>query len=352
MKVFIALMVWATAAQAEDTAVPPPQPRPVVSERVNLQAGAAQSYVGTVVPMIEIDLGFPFIGTVAERPVENGDLVRQGALLARLNPADMDADLRAAEAGVTVTTAQLRSAKDAETRAIALRSRGVGSETRVEDAKRALAAAQARSVQAAAALARAQDIRNLADLKAPQDGIVTQVFAESGATLPAGQPIVRLAATNSREVVIDLSETDVAALDVGARFHAVLAANAAITTDATLTRIDPVADRSTRTRRLHLTLGTPPEGFRLGALVRVSAALGPDAGVAITADAVVHQDGAAAVWVVDRATNKVALTPVQLGERFGSQVRVKTGLAAGDEVIIKGVHSLTEGQSVGPGVAP
>jgi RND family efflux transporter MFP subunit len=317
---------------------------------VNLQSGHRQIYVGTVASRIEIDLGFPLIGTLAERPVETGDLVAKGQVLARLNPVDLDAEIRAAEAGVAVATAQLRSARDAETRAIELKARGVGSDTRLEDAQRALAAAEARAVQADAALARAADMRSLADLQSPQDGIVTQVLAEPGAALSAGQPVLRLAATDEREIVIDLAETDLATLDIGTEFTAALAANPTIGANAVLTRIDPVADRDTRTRRLHLTLTNPPGGFRLGALARVSPAISPDAGVAIDLSAVIDADGTAAVWVVDRATDTVSLTQVQLGDRFGGQVRVTTGLSAGDEVIVKGIHSLQEGQTVGPRV--
>ncbi|MGB5066633.1 MAG: efflux RND transporter periplasmic adaptor subunit, partial [Albidovulum sp.] len=183
-------------------------------------------------------------------------------------------------------------------------------------------------------------------------GIVTQIFAEPGAALSAGQPVLRLAATDEREIVIDLAEADLAALDIGAEFTATLAASPTIGASAVLTRIDPVADRDTRTRRLHLTLTNPPGGFRLGALTRVSPAISPDAGVAIDLGAVLGADSAAAVWVVDRATDRVSLTPVQLGDRYGGQVRVTKGLHAGDEVVVKGIHSLQEGQTVGPRVTP
>ena len=344
---FAALSVCTGNAVAQvDTA-----PRPVISELVNLRSGHQPSYAGTVAPRIEIDLGFPLTGILAERPAETGDLVAEGQMLVRLDPETLDADKRAAEAGVAVAAAQLRSARDAEARAKALNARGVGSDTRLEDARRALAGAEARVVQAEAGLARAADLRSLADLRSPQAGIVTDVFAEPGAALSAGQPVLRLAATDEREVVIDLAEADLAALDIGTEFTTVLAANAAISARAILTRIDPVADRDTRTRRVHLTLANPPGGFRLGALVRVSVADSPDAGVAIDLGAVVEHDGQSAVWVVDRGSGRVSLTPVRLGERFGGQVRVTSGLVAGDEVIVKGVHSLQEGQVVGPRVS-
>jgi RND family efflux transporter MFP subunit len=350
MKVFLLAMICALPAQAEDTSPFKHPPRPVISELVNLQTGQRESYVGTVVSRIEIDLGFPLIGTIAERPVDAGDLVAKGQVLARLNPEDLDADLRAAEAGVAVATAQLRSARDASERAAELKARGVGSDTRAEDAERALTAAKARVIQADAALARAFDMRGFASLEAPQDGVITRVFAESGATLSAGQPVLRLAATEEREIVIDLAENDLAALNIGTEFDVVLAANSSITAKATLTRIDPVADRNTRTRRLHLTLTNPPGSFRLGALARVSPAINSSAGVAINASAILDVNGNPAVWVVDRSTNKVALTPVTIGNRFGAQMRITEGLSAGDEVIVKGIYSLVDGQIVGPRV--
>ncbi len=91
-------------------------PRPIVSEIVDLTSANQQSFVGAVAARTEADLGFPVIGTVASRPVEVGDLVIAGDIIAQLNPEDLDADLRAAEAGVLVATAQFRSAGDAAAR--------------------------------------------------------------------------------------------------------------------------------------------------------------------------------------------------------------------------------------------
>ena len=114
------------AAEAETSAVP----RPVVSIIINPQSGLPVTYVGTVAARIETDLGFPIAGTLAERPVAAGDTVKAGEVLARLDPEDLDADLRAAEAGVLVAEAQLRSATDARDRSQELVTRGVGSATR------------------------------------------------------------------------------------------------------------------------------------------------------------------------------------------------------------------------------
>jgi RND family efflux transporter MFP subunit len=346
-----AISAFATVAVAADTPAPGTStPRPVVSVIVNPESGLPVTFVGTVTAKIEADLGFPLAGSIAERPVSAGDTVARGEVLARLDPEDLDAALRAAEAGVTVAEAQLRSATDARDRAEVLARRGVGSATRLDDAERARVAAAARLEQAQADVARARDMLGLATLTAPQDGVVTSVSAEPGATVAAGQPVLRLAATDEREVAIDLTEQDVAAHPLGTRFVVRLVANPEVAADATLNRIDPVAFAATRTRTAHLTLQNAAMEFRLGALGRVTRAAEADAGVALLAAAILDADATPAVWVVAGADRRVERRPVTLGPAVGDFVVVASGLNAGDEVVTKGIHSLEDGQPVGPRV--
>jgi RND family efflux transporter MFP subunit len=340
-------------AFAADQSQPDHPPRPVVSEIITSTPEVSNAYVGTIAARVEIDLGFPVIGTIAERPAEVGDIVQRDDLLARLDPQDMNSNLRAAEAGVAVATAQLRSAQSAETRAQELVARGVESATRLEAANRALTAAQARLEQAQASLARATDARGYADLRAPQDGVITQVFAEPGATLSAGDPVLRLVGTAQREAVIDVTEQDLAWINRTSKFNAALISNPAITSQTTISRIDPVADRTTRTRRVRLELLDPQPGFRLGALVRITPSAKSASNISLPIAAVRNaDDGTPFVWVVDRETNQVHQRLIELGETFDTRVRILNGLAVGDEVILKGIHSVQEGQIVGRRVTP
>lgn len=347
--ILLAALLAALPARGEDTADgAADRPRPVVSVIAEARGEMPAAYVGTVVARVETDLGFPLAGTLAERPVEIGDLVRRGALIARLDPEQLEADLRAAEAGVAVARAQLRSARDAAERARELVARGVGAQTRLEDAERALVAAQARLDQAAATRNRAADLLGLATLRAPQDGVVTAVLAEPGAAVSAGQPVVLLAGTGEREIVIDVTEQDAAAFAPGAEFLARLVVNPEIETAAILDRIDPVAEQATRTRRVHLTLDGSLDSFRLGSLVRVSPLTEGAGGMVLPAAAVLEGADGPALWVVDRGDDRVRLTPVTIAARAEDFVVVGKGLAPGAEVVIKGIHSLKDGQIVGP----
>ncbi len=351
MRLPIVLMSLALVlpAHAENQVAADNPARPVVSVLVDPQIGILLSYTGTVVARTQTALGFPMIGTVAARPVSTGDLVSKGDVLARLDTEDLSSDLRTADAGVTVAKAQLQSATDARERAKTLAERGVGSATRLEDAERALVSAQARLDQAQASQARAADIMNLATLKAPYDGVVTGTFAEPGARLSAGQTVLQLSAIGEREIVIDVSEAEASLSAPGDRFAASLLASETIRTDTVLTRIDPVAERATRTYRLHLSMENAPAGFRLGSLVRVLPAGGEDAHIVLPQSALLDPP---AVWVVDRSSNTVSLRPVAVSDvAAGEFVVITSGLSTGEEVVTKGIHSLEEGQAVGPRVS-
>lgn len=325
--------------------------RPVVSEIVMPKSGLQPSWVGTVTARIETDLGFPRMGTLAARAVSLGDVVVQDQILADQDPQDLDADLRAAQAGVTVAEAQANSARDAASRVNALLERGVDSEAASQSAAAKLAAAEALLEQAQATLIGAEDARKNATLRAPQEGVVTQVFAEPGATLAAGSPVLRLAGIKDREVIIDLSESDVAELELGSLFRVRLEANPALEAQTRLTSIDPVATRATRTRQLRLAMAADaPDGFRLGALVQVEPMDETAKRTSLPLTALIDESDPRQVWRVAAADRSVSRVSVETGPVAGNRVLVLGGLSAGDEIVVKGVNSIEDGQIVGPRV--
>lgn len=343
--VFAVIAVAAPLAHAQDVA------RPVVSEIVMPKSGKQSTWVGTVTARIETDLGFPRIGTLAARDVNLGDVVVQGQVLALQDPQDLDSDLRAAQAGVTVAEAQANSARDAASRANALLERGVDSEAASQSAAANLAAAEALLEQAQATLVGAEDARKNATLRAPQEGVVTQVFAEPGATLAAGSPVLRLAGVKDREVIIDLTEADVAEFDLGSKFRVRLEANPTLEATTRLTSIDPVATRATRTRQLRLALNDDaPQGFRLGALVQVEPMNEAAQRTLLAESALIDGSIPPQVWRVSATDRSVSRVAVNIGPITGDRVLVLNGLSAGDEIVVKGVNSIEDGQVVGPRV--
>lgn len=348
--ILLATLLLATPAWAEtapSSEIASDVPRPVITQLVGADTLQEIAYIGTVAAGNEVALGFPFSGTLVERSTDLGALVFKGDILARLDPNDLQAEVRSAQARVLVADTNARTAEEAANRATELLERGVDSTSRSEDAQRALVAAHAGLEQAQANLARAQDRLDLSVLVAPQDGVIVGAFQDAGASVSPGLEVLRLAGTDEREVVVDISEQGLAELKIGMRFDVSLVANTRQTATATLFRIDPVAESATRARRVHFILSDPPQGFRFGALVRIRASADDAVVVSLPLSAVLDPDGAAAVWLVDRENNIVKKQAVVLGDIYGDRVRVTMGLSMNDEVVLRGIHSLHEGQTIG-----
>lgn len=324
--------------------------RPVVSHIAGETVESAREYIGVVSARVEVDLGFPVSGTIATRQAKLGNTVQQGDILAQLDPETFEAGVWAERANVVVATQQLASARDALQREQTLVKRGVESQSRLEDTERALAASQARLAQAQAALARAEDFLSSATLKAPFGGVITSADVEAGASVSTGQAVVRLADTNQREVVVDLSEAELATLPRGSEFKAILLAVRTSGVAIRLQSIDPVADSRTRTRQAHFLIVEPPTSFRIGALVRVLAPRNGLRAIVIPSSAILRERDNPHVWLVSRPSGKVRLVPVTLGQEIGNRVLISSGISNGQEVIIKGVNSIKDGQIVGPRV--
>ncbi|WP_099826511.1 efflux RND transporter periplasmic adaptor subunit [Oceaniglobus indicus] len=345
--VLCAAAVFLAGCQDETEPVPT-APRPVVSENVKGPNGFGRTFLGEVSSRKEADLAFPVPGTLAERPVDAGALVTAGAVLAMLDPSEFESSVRIAEAALVVARARLKTATDARERTRTLVDRGVDSAQDLERADQNVAAARAAVDQADADGVDARKTLEDATLRAPQDGVVSMVYQEPGAAVTAGQPILRLSGTDDREVLIDMTDAQLARFSEGDAFVLVLDANRDVVARGVLASVDPVLESATRTRRVHLRIDAPPVGFRLGALVRVTAARAGAGDVSVPQTAL-RDDGT--VWRVERPAGIVRSVPVQTGETFAGRVLIRDGISEGDEIVVKGVGMLSEGQAVGRQVA-
>ncbi|SEP58277.1 efflux RND transporter periplasmic adaptor subunit [Thalassovita taeanensis] len=322
-------------------------PRPVVSEIIQANPIEAREFTGTVAAVFETDLGFQAAGRMIRRPVSVGDVVTRGTVLAELDPADLENTRRAALAGVTAAEVRLETAQRTAERVRELAARGIASVSKQELAEQALSAAKAEQDRSQAVLLKAEDARSFATLVAPVNGVVTQAFAEAGTVVSSGQAVVRLAGTARREAVIDLPESAIEALGRNAAFDIRLRSSPTIRTSGRVSEIEPVADTATRTRRVHLELADQPEAMRLGALVLVRLTGGGEQIVSMPTTALIGSGQPPRVWRVSRPDGQVSAVPITVAPLDDGLLRVLSGVTPGDEIVIKGVNSLKDGQMVG-----
>ena len=362
------MKLWTTAALAlaalaalagcgdEQSAAKAPPPeivRPAITMVVEASAVTQGGYPGSIQPRSSSALSFPLIGRVIERDADVGDQVRLNQRLSALDPLPYQLAVQSALSSLEGARAQRDQALGAESRAAALVQGRAASQATFDSARLAREAADASVNQAAAALAKAQEQLDQTVLYARFEGVVTAVSADPGQTVQAGQAILTVSDLSRLEAVIDPPEEAARALGQSARFEIRLRQDPTVKAMARVREIAPQADSASRTRRMRLTLETPPKGaFWSGVSIDAfplgtpGAGAGKASGFMLPNSAILTQGGAASVWVVDPASLAVSARAVKVEPLDDKRVRVLEGLSGGERVVVSGVHSLEAGRRV------
>ena len=324
-------------------------PRPVKSVTAKVERQGLESLPGVVRARVATDLAFRTLGQIVSRKVDVGDLVRRGDVVAEIDSLSLRLAVRSAEANLRDAQAQLENAALTEGRKRTLAHKSASSVAARELAEQQLKSAEANVAKETASLAKAQEQLGYAELRAEFDGVVTATYAEAGQTVSTGQPVLKLARLEQRDVVVDVPEAQFRSARLNDKFSIALQLDGAVQAVGVVREITPQADSNTRTHRLKVAIDRAPEVFRLGAVVTATPLVeGRKRAVALRSSAVSDRDGAIHVWVVDQSTGTVSPRPVQLeSQASGSRwVRVLSGLQEGEEVVVAGVDELAEGQKV------
>jgi len=323
-----------------------PAPRPVLFVVASPEAARAVSFAGTVEPRYQSDLGFRVLGRIASRDVNVGDIVKKGQRLATLDPVTYELAVRSAQADLASATARLENAAATETRQRTLLQQNITTQAQFDAAAQARESAEAGVTSARANLDKAEEQLGYAELRAEFDGVVTGTEAELGQVVQPGQTVVSVARPDIRDAVVDLPESIRRDLGPEARFDIALQVDPPVQAAGSVREIAPQADPATRTRRVRITLDSPPASFRLGTTITATVTTQTAPGIELPISALLERDGKSMVWVVDPDTRTVSTRDVTIVARDGSSVRVLNGLTRGTRVVTAGANSLTPNQTV------
>lgn len=308
----------------------------------------------------EANLSFRIPGTVERIPVDVGALVKQGDLLARLDPQDYQVELNNARAQMSKASAGLDLAESEYARVARVfeKDPGAVSKSMVDVRKAELDTAKAQIVSAQAALEKAKDNLSYTFLKSPFDGVVVERFVEQFEDVQAQQPIIRVLDTSSIEFTVQIPETLMQYIEIvsSAGAHVVFDAYPDFKVAARIKEIGLEASKTTRTYPVTLTMDQP-DGFKIlpgmagkaqgdkESKAKVAADAGL-VGIEIPISATFADDGGKTfVWVVDEQTKKVSRQEVQV-VNLTEQGALVSGLETGDWIVTAGANSLVEGQQV------
>ena len=329
---------------AEDT---PPPVRPVLAMTVaSGNAADAAVYSGEVRARHEADLGFRIAGKLTARLVDLGAVVKQGQPLARIDPSDSQSSAEAARAAVTAAETDHRLAAAELERYRTLSDKGFVGKSVLDQRVAATDAARARMEQAQAQLALSRNQLGYTTLTASSNGVVTAVLAEAGQVVAAGQPVVRIARPEEREVLVSIPEARLASTRAARDIRIRLLSDPAKTYQGRLRELSPNADPLTRTFAARISIVGADAGVALGMTANVAFAGNGGPAIQLPLAALSQADGKATVWVLDRGSMTVGPRTVTAGAFREDSVAVLAGLEPGETVVTAGVNKLVAGQKV------
>ena len=335
-------------------------------------------FSGRVAAPIRVDLGATLTGRVAEVPVREGDPVARGALLARLESAELEAQLAqaraslrlaqarqtavrevgapTADAAVDQAQASLDAALREARRSRELFERGYVSQSRIDDTERTVRIAQAQlaaaraaarantgGIEAAQAQLRVEEARTAIELVqarleqtrivAPADGRIVVRHADPGQIVQPGRALFTFAADGPTELIGQADEKFLARLAPGQLAQALADAFPQQPFEARVARIAPSVDAQRGTIEVRFAVPAPPPFLREDLSLSLQVEVGRrERALTLPAEAVM---GAGAEATVRRLRDgRVVVQPVRVGLRTPQRVEIVQGLEDGDAVLL------------------
>ena len=302
-------------------------------------------FTGTISARYDLPIGVEGEGgRIAQVMVEAGERVRQGQVLARLDPSVIAAQVASLEASLEEAHANAELALADSRRAEAVAPAGALSKEEVERRRSVAATAAAKVKVAAAQLAEAKGRLARLDVKAPADGVVLTRRAEIGqSATPGGEPLFRLAKNGDVELRGQLAEQDIPRLRVG-QAVSVRVTGVDRVFEGQIWQIGAVIDPQSRLGLVRVALKADPD-LRPGAFARAGLSVDHDAQIVVPQTAVLSDGEGSYVFVLSDA-NKVVRQPVKLAGTGATGVIVSNGLTGEEHVIAMAGAFLREGETV------
>jgi RND family efflux transporter MFP subunit len=359
--VVIAALAGAGYAAYQRTLGRPPAVETVmVTSRPADQPGVLLMGSGYVVTRHKyIVIGTKILGQIVEEPIEEGQRVKRGDLLARVDDRDYEAQLQQAIANRELAEANLQLAHAKAAREHELYSSGIISKDEFETFDNAAKVAEATVKRDEAAIDYAKFQVGQCVIVSPIDGVVLQKYRELGDTINYGgqvqtgggaTDIAQLADTADMRAEVDINESDIAKVWLGMPALVVPDAYADARFEATLVKIYPEADRQKATVKVEVQIHQPnlaiikPELSVKANFLEKRTEAKNEPRLVIPGKSLQREGSKSYVWTVRNGMAK--RMPILVGREMVSGIEVKQGLKDGDILIVAPPTNLSDGQTI------
>lgn len=311
-------------------------------------------FIGTVEPRASYTAAFRSNGRVVEITADTGDIVEEGAVIARLDDTQARLAEAAAAAAMVAAEAMLEQARTERNRTGERLARGVGTRAQMDEAEEALLAAEAAARQAQTRVEIARQALEDTVIRAAEQAVVITRSADVGEVVGPERPVFTLARAGEREALFLVP--DRAGLDqfLGREVR-LRPGDGGRSLDATVTEIAPMLGPSgTVSIRARITVSDDMPPF--GAMIEASLDLEGPTRFVVPWTALTATAEGPAVWIVDPDNGTAHLQTVVVDRYGDANVVLSGGLQPGMRVVGAGSQSLYEGRAVlplsGPGATP
>ena len=303
---------------------------------------------GSVQPEKRADLRAEVSAVVTQVVKDNGEPVRKGELLMRLDDTSIRESLQSADASARAAVQAFEQAERSVQRFKTLQAQGMTSMQALEDAEVRRNSAQSELAAARSRVATAQQQLRRTEVRAPFDGVVSERKASVGDTAQVGKELVKVIGPLSMRFEGLVSADRLHEIKVGQPVVFSVNGFPDVQFRGTLRRIDAAANATTRQVAVIVDFAEPEKAPRVAGLYAEGRAEGAAAGngLMLSESAVVRgaESGGTAVWrVMDGRIAKVAVRLGPRDERRG-EYPVLGGLAGGDVILRNPGNMLVEGQ--------
>lgn len=302
---------------------------------------------GAVQPARRADLRAEVAAVVLQVAKDNGEKVRAGDLIVRLDATSIRDAMSSAEEALRAATQSFEQSERVLARQRTLNQQGMTSMQALEDAEVRRNAAQSELAAAKTRLVTARQQLSRTELRAPFDGVVSERKVSVGDTVQVGREIVKVIDPKSMRFEGQVSADRLGELKLGQAV--VFRVNGFGDTEfhGKLSRIDASANATTRQIEVAASFDNPEQAPQVAGLYaegRVNT--GAQSALVLAEGSVQRQGDSAYVWKLQG--EQLKKVSVQLGARDDrrGEVVVASGLAAGDEVLRAPTSTLADGQKV------
>jgi RND family efflux transporter MFP subunit len=309
-----------------------------------------------------ITIGTKILGQIVDEPIEEGQHIKSGEVLARIDDRDYQAQLRQAIAIRDVAKANLHLLQDKADRARRLIKSGAISTDDFEAAVTGAEVAQAELERDEAAVDYAKFNVNQCVISSPINGIVLKKYRELGDTINFGgqiqagggaTDIAQLADTDDMRAEVDINEADIAKVGIGSPVVVALDSYPDKQFDAALVKVYPAADRQKGTVKIEAQIARPdlqiikPEMSAKVSFLENQSAATQRPRITVPETAVRVEESETYVWTVRKGI--VQRVGVVRGQKTEAGIEIKQGLNDGDIVVISPHANLANGRKVSVG---